>query len=110
RKAAQFGRGTFTFVGAVDEVQAKMSALFEKLEAPLVTDLQITWPQGAGVEMFPALLPDLYRGEPLLVSARLDGPGGTVAITGRSAGQPWQRQLVIGAGGNHGGVASRWAR
>lgn len=111
RKAAQFGRGSFTYVGAVDEVQEKMSALFEKLESPLVTDLQVQWPQGTGALQFPAPLPDLYRGEPLLVSAKLADLRGTIAIGGRSGGKTWHRQLALKSGAaDRTGAASRWAR
>ena len=38
-KAAQFGRGTYTAIGDVREVQAKMTALFRKLESPALTDI-----------------------------------------------------------------------
>ena len=45
-KAAQFGRGTFTFIGDVREVQEKMGALFRKLESPVLTDIALDWPAG----------------------------------------------------------------
>ncbi len=38
-KAAQFGRGTFTYIGDTREVQEKMAALFRKLESPVLTDV-----------------------------------------------------------------------
>jgi len=34
-RAAQFGRGTFSYIGKVDEVKQKMNALFSKLESPV---------------------------------------------------------------------------
>ena len=43
-KAAQFGRGTFTFIGDTSEVQEKMAALFRKLESPVLTDIAVDWP------------------------------------------------------------------
>src|SRR6185295_16414057 len=36
-KAAQFGKGTYTYVGKVDEVKQKMGELFAKLENPVLS-------------------------------------------------------------------------
>ena len=47
-KAAQYGRGTFTFIGDVREVAEKMGALFTKLESPVLTDIAISWPGKTG--------------------------------------------------------------
>ena len=32
RKAAEFGRGTFTHIGSTSEVKAQMDAIFRKLD------------------------------------------------------------------------------
>ena len=69
-KAAQFGRGTFTYIGDVREVQEKMGALFRKLESPVLTDVSIEWP--VATEAWPKAIPDLYAGEPIVVAASLD--------------------------------------
>ncbi len=71
-KAAEFGRGTFTYIGNISEVKEKMTALFAKVESPVLANLAIRWPAGQQVEMWPKRVPDLYAGEPLIVSARLD--------------------------------------
>jgi len=39
-KAAQLGRGTFTYIGDVAEVGEKMAALFGKLEYPVLSILR----------------------------------------------------------------------
>ena len=109
-KAAQFGRGTFTFIGDVREVAEKMTALFRKLESPALTDIVISWPGGADV--WPKLLPDLYAGEPVVVTAQF--PAGTlqgnVRISGRRAGADWQALLPVFGGAPESGVAVLWAR
>jgi Ca-activated chloride channel family protein len=87
-----------------------MSALFAKLDAPLVTDLALRWPAGASAEQLPAALPDLYRGEPLLVTAKLSQLQGEVMVSGRSGGQPWERRLTLAeAAPDRKGIAARWA-
>ena len=70
RKAAEAGRGTYTFISALHEVSEKMEALFRKLEHPQVTDITLHWPSGVIVDSYPAFVPDLYLGEPVSVRAR----------------------------------------
>lgn len=106
-KAAQFGRGTFTFIGDVNEVQAKMDALFRKLESPALTDIGVVWPGGA--QVWPQRVPDLYAGEPLTVSAAFDGPAHEVTIIGHRGGAQWQSRLLPGEEAAH-GVGALWAR
>ena len=109
-KAAQFGRGTFTFIGDVREVKEKMSALLRKLESPVLTDIAIEWPGGA--DAWPQRVPDLYAGEPVVVMAQF--PVGTmqgnVAISGKRSGAAWHALLPVGDGAPAAGVAVLWAR
>ncbi len=94
RKAAAFGRGSFTHVGDMREIADKMGALLRKLEAPALTDIQLRWPDGALAQATPARIPDLYAGEPVVVSARLDGAADAVRITG---GMGWERRIAVEA-------------
>lgn len=116
RKAADFGRGTFTFIGSEQEVAEKMQALFSKLESPVLSNIQIAWPAGINVEAWPQRLPDLYQGEPLLVSIKLEGqllPTSQITVYGERAGSSWQHRLTLTeATGEQSsaGVAVRWAR
>jgi Ca-activated chloride channel family protein len=96
RKAAQFGRGSYTFIGRQDEVGDRMQALFTQLASPVVTDIALRWSGDTRVESFPARIPDLYRGEPLLIAARLGAgsPGaGELQVSGLLGGSSWQRDL-----------------
>ncbi|MGY8794099.1 MAG: marine proteobacterial sortase target protein, partial [Woeseiales bacterium] len=43
RKAAEAGRGAFTFISALHEVSEKMQRLFRKIERPQITDITIQW-------------------------------------------------------------------
>src|SRR5690606_31009868 len=69
-KAAELGRGSYTYIGRVDEVAQKMGELYAKLEKPASKNLRLHWPAGVEVEMYPHRLPDLYHGEPLLLVLR----------------------------------------
>ena len=79
RKAAEAGRGSFTYIGSAHEVSARVSKLFQKLGRPVLIDVLTSWTTSAGdgvaVEAYPNLIPDLYDGEPVVVIARLDRIG-----------------------------------
>ncbi|MGA8006658.1 MAG: marine proteobacterial sortase target protein, partial [Burkholderiales bacterium] len=89
RKAAELGRGTFTYIGRIDEVGAKMATLFAKLEAPVLKDITLRWPAAAHAEAWPARVPDLYAGEPLVISAALERLDGELRVTGARGGHVW---------------------
>lgn len=97
RRAAEFGRGTFTEIASVDQVQERMQTLLSKLQKPVVANIEIDWPQP--VEAFPRKVPDLYWGEPMLLTVKLaPWPGRSdqrIVIRGDTAGSPWQRELVL---------------
>ena len=109
-KAAEFGHGTFTYIGDVREVEETMGRLFGVLESPVLTGIEITWPAGAAVESWPPRVPDLYLGEPVVVSARLEGPTDQVAIHGRRGGEAWTTAMALSGGRRGEGAAVLWAR
>ena len=108
-KAAQFGHGTFTYIGDVREVEEKMGSLFARLETPVLTGIEVLWPEGAAVEAWPSRVPDLYLGEPVVVAARVTGPAGEVTVTGRRGGEEWRAALSL-AGRAGEGMGVLWAR
>jgi Ca-activated chloride channel family protein len=110
RKAAEFGRGTFTHIGQVSDVQQKMTALFEKLNSPVVTDISVSWPGGQHVESYPSRIPDLYIGEPLLLSIKTPDLRGEIVIKGKTAGNDWKQSIRVDQVQDHSGVATLWAR
>lgn len=109
-KAAQFGRGSFTFIGDVREVKEKMDALFRKLESPAVTDIAVDWPGAA--DAWPRLAPDLYAGEPVLVTAQFPAGAlrGDITLSGKRAGAAWGSVLPFDGTAAEAGVSVLWAR
>jgi Ca-activated chloride channel homolog len=105
--AARMGRGTFTYVGSVTEVKEKMGALFAKLENPVLTNVSLALP--AGAEVWPSRVPDLYLGEPLLVTAKMS-QGGRIALDGRIGPTAWTNEVNVTARGGNSGIAKLWAR
>ncbi|MCR8922719.1 marine proteobacterial sortase target protein [Dasania sp. GY-MA-18] len=110
RKAAQFGRGSFTHIGSVNEVQPKMAALFQQLENPVLTGITITWPKAVVVEQYPEKIPDLYQGQPLLIKVAAKQLQGELLVQGYNGGELWQQSLILKHKAQHSGVAKLWAR
>ena len=110
RKAAQFGRGTFTHIGDVNEVQDKMTELFGKLESPVMTGLDIELDGVCEVELWPGRVPDVYLGEPLVITARSRQAGGVFRVRGERSGAEWRAELRLDGGRQGSGVGVLWAR
>jgi Ca-activated chloride channel family protein len=108
-RAAGFGRGSFTSIGAPGEVGPKMGELFRKLENPVLADLELVWPD-ADAEVWPARVPDLYAGEPLVVAARLGTVAGDLGVAGVRAAERWQARIPLAVGVARAGVDRLWAR
>ena len=106
--AAEFGHGTFTYIGDVREVEEKMTRLFRVgSRARCSRASRSRWPAGAAVEAWPARIPDLYLGEPVVVSARLAGEAERGPVAGRRGEREPGRAAMALAGGRHGGPARR---
>jgi Ca-activated chloride channel family protein len=109
-RAAELGRGTFTHIGSAEQVEARMRSLLEKLESPVATNLVLRL-TGNSADLTPEALPDLYRGEPLVVAARLDGPAaGGIELSGMIGEQPWAVTLPLTTAAEGKGLSKLWAR
>jgi len=91
RKAAKFGRGSYSYVNPNDSANDVMSELFHKITRPVLRDIQIDW--SSSVEHYPARVPDLYSSEPLIVLAKSDRPLNEIKLGGSLLGKQWQRTL-----------------
>lgn len=108
-RAAEIGRGTFTHIGSVGEVEERMRALFEKLESPVVTNLAAVF-SDSQPDVTPALLPDLYRGEPVVLAAKVERLSGTLEIKGRIGERSWTVSLPLANAAEGKGLSKLWAR
>jgi Ca-activated chloride channel family protein len=111
RNAARFGRGTFTYIGDVQQVQERMSELFAKLDAPVMTSIQVHSTDSIA-ESWPERVPDLYRGEPLVVAMRVSAATANAKITlhGNIGNEKWSKELTLPAAVANDGIARLWGR
>ena len=108
-RAAELGRGAFTHIGSVEQVEERMRGLFAKLENPAVTGLTAKFSE-AVADMTPAAIPDVYRDEPLVLAAKLDKLTGSVEIKGRIGDRPWTVTLPMANAAEGKGLSKLWAR
>ncbi len=109
-RAAEYGRGSFSYIGAVSEVSRVMQALLETLEHPAMTDLRLDWEGAQPLEVEPGQLPDLYLGEPLILALRSTTLQAGLQLSGVRGETAWQQRLTLDAGQMHRGVHTLWAR
>ncbi len=117
RKAAEAGRGSFTYIGDPNEVSIKMSALLRKLERPALTKISLGWPAVAGkrIESYPSTIPDLYEGEPVVVLSKIGETDaatltGKILLSGRQGQVTWQNRASLDQPNDAQGIATLWAR
>jgi Ca-activated chloride channel family protein len=108
-RAAELGRGTFTHIDSTEEVDGRMRELFAKLESPVVTNLAAAFSDGVA-DMTPKTLPDIYRGEPLVMAARMGKVSGELEIGGLIGDQPWTVKLDLAKAAAGDGISKLWAR
>lgn len=109
RRAADVGKGSFTFIGSTSEVQPKMQQLFDKLAHPAITNLALSDENGNSLDFWPSPLPDLYFNEPIMVAIKLNNTR-NVILNGQTAQGPISINLNTQAGSNAKGIAKLWAR
>ena len=108
-RAAKFGRGTFTYVSTAAEVSTKMEELFEKLESPVLSHIELGF-EDKTAEVWPRDVPDLYAGEPVVVAAKVRGFASGLDVRGRRGEEPWGIGFQLRGGKTQSGVAGLWAR
>ena len=107
-EAAAAGRGTYTYVDRIEQSKEVISTLFKKISQPVLTNVQIT---GRGItDISPSFIPDLYVGEPLAFSVRMDQPVGEILVTGRLGQVEWKKTVKVQAADTQKGIAIDWAK
>jgi len=109
-KAADYGRGVYTSISAVSDVNEKMSDLFRQLENPALTDIKVLASDGK-LELSQQRVPDLYLGQPLILAIKgKQNQGGKINISGMLGDNQWQASVDISSASEGKGIARRWAR
>jgi Ca-activated chloride channel family protein len=109
KRAASFGRGSYTYIGKVSEVSDKMASLFKRIDNPVLTDIHIDW-KSRSVVQWPRRVTDLYQGDPIIVTAKLSTLDKYIVVNGNHAGKPWQASVPTSISDSSDGISKLWAR
>ena len=73
-----------------EDLEVKVSSFFTKIKDPLLTNLKLEFPAGIKVtKLYPNPLPDMFRGDQLVLAGRYSGEGeGDVILEGTLNGVP----------------------
>ena len=81
------GRGAVAYLGLDEDSQRAVDHFFERISHPALTDLPIDWGGLEVSEVYPARLPDLFVGRPVVITGRFAGDApATVRVSGRAGG------------------------
>jgi len=112
-KMARFGRGSFTHIADINEIEIQMTKMLAKIESPVLTDLSVSF-EGVEVEdVFPQRVPDLFSGQPVQVYGRITkGRHGVAHLTGRAGDEVIDQTVPFDSGTAtfHAGITTLWAR
>jgi Ca-activated chloride channel family protein len=111
---AKVGAGAVAYLGLHDKADDVMSAYFERISHPALTDLAVDFGAMKTSDVFPQKLPDLFVGRPVILTGRFTGHGATTLhVKGRVGGEARDFEIPVDlddASSQHGGIASVWAR
>ncbi len=109
-KLAKFGKGAYTFIGDISEVEAKMLELFSKLESPALTNININFPTEINAEQAQGSIADLYKGETIAAVFKLNAIPNNLTIGGNTADGVFTESVAINASNSTTGIDTLWAR
>jgi Ca-activated chloride channel family protein len=108
-------RGQSTYVRPAENIEAKVSALYNKITAPVLADVRLDFGALQVDDLYPAgQLPDLFAGSQLIVAGRYRRDGNvTVTLTGTQNGEKktytYSAQAFPANAGGEPFVARLWA-
>lgn len=111
---ARAGRGDVEFVTLADQASAAAARFAQRIQSPVLTDIQLDWGDLKVEDVYPARIPDVFSHTPILVFGRLKGSArGTLTLRGQTAAGPYVQQIQVAPTQDatpHEVIPSLWAR
>ena len=113
-RMAEEGRGFAQFVRQDEATQEVVEKFHQRLDTPVLRDIEVDWNGLEVTDLYPERMPDLYAGQPLAIFGRFTKPGGaTVTIGGKQGNGTAEFEQRLRLPGKKSGseqLASLWAR
>lgn len=88
-KMATENRGDRMYVSPEESVEVKVASFQEKISYPVLSDVKVAIDGVETYDIYPARLPDLFRGSQLVIYGRYTGSGhAAIRLTGTVQGKP----------------------
>lgn len=113
-KMAQAGRGEVEYVNLNDDGSKAAKRFHERVQNPLLTDIEVDWGGMKSSDVYPKQIPDLFSAKPLVLTGKYTGSGrATIRLRGKQAGQTLTREIAVdfpASQPQHDVLATLWAR
>ncbi len=87
-KLAEANHGTREYVQPGENLEGKVSGLYQKISNPILTDLKLDMGSPQPFDIYPKILPDLFQGSQLILFGRYTNAGSRViTLRGMAAGE-----------------------
>ncbi|MGC9398273.1 MAG: VIT domain-containing protein [Anaerolineae bacterium] len=109
---AENHNGRPTYVEPEERIDEQVSAFYERMQRPLLTDITLDYGGIATYDVYPAPLPDLYAGTQLVLTGRYRGAGPeALTLTGEVAGRrvTYSYEVNFDAGADASFIPRLWA-
>jgi Ca-activated chloride channel family protein len=110
---ANAGRGEVEYVTLKSQGDAAAKRFHERIDAPVLTDIQVDWGKLPVEDVYPKQIPDLFSSKPIMIHGRLKNTEeSTITLRGTTAAGPFERKISISQpkAEHHDALASLWAR
>lgn len=111
---AQAGRGFVQYVRPDEDTTSAVQRFYDRINNPLLTDISIDWKQLDVRDVYPAVVPDLFSTQPVIVHGRFETPGkAEIVLSGFLGGTPWKLSLPVTFSterNEHDVLGTLWAR
>ena len=110
KKLAQYGKGAFTYIGKVAEVESKMTELFKKLESPVLINNKVTFANHIYAEQGGLMVPDIYDSQYVSLIYKMDSLPKEVTFSGLELNKSFSKTISINNKFNAVGLDVLWAK
>lgn len=94
RMAAE-NRGTSIYVGEEENLEVAISNYFEKISSPLFSEIRLDFEGVEVKDVYPRVLPDLFKGSQLIITGKYEGEG-PVRVTLRGKVGKAEKKFILG--------------
>ncbi len=86
-RLAEQGRGVREYVTPEEDIEVKVSGLYEKVSSPVLADINISCSAADIYDIFPKQIPDIFKGSQMVLFGRYKKDGKTsLTISGKTSG------------------------